>query len=302
MRILITGGAGYIGTQTVEELAKQDDVSEIVVYDNLSHGRHGLFLGSRITGTKIRFIRGELLDTRTLKASLEGIDVVLHFAAKVSTPFAQGDPHSFEQINHWGTAELSYLVEESNVKRVIYLSSASVYGLGGEIKKTSDKASPNTWYGTSKLRGEKMIGRLRNNIDVLILRCANVYGYAPSIRFDAVINRFIREAHFERRISIEGNGSQKRPFIHIDRIAKILSHCALNSLSAEVLHAVDDNLSIWQIAEHVKDLYPDLEMMFVEQDIPRNSLEIAKSSEFDFIPQTSFEENIAQFLERVRFL
>lgn len=301
MKILITGGAGYIGTHTMEELAKQDSVSEIVIYDNLSHGRHGLFLGTKIEGTKIRFIRGELLDTRTLKKALKGIDVVLHFAAKVSTPFAQGDPHSFEQVNHWGTAELSYLLEESDVKRVIYLSSASVYGLGSGVRKPSDKANPNTWYGTSKVRGEQMILRLRNKMDVLVLRCANVYGYSPSIRFDAVINRFVREAHFERKISIEGNGSQKRPFIHIARIAKMLTYCSLNTISSEILHAVDDNLSIWQIAEHLKDLYPDLEMIFVEQDIPRASLEIAKSPELMEIEQAPFAENIARFLKKVRF-
>lgn len=301
MRVLITGGAGYIGVQTVEELAKQASVSEIIVYDNLSHGRHGLFLGSKLKGAKVRFVRGELLDTRTLKKSLEGVDIVLHLAAKVSTPFAQGDPHSFEQINHWGTAELSYLLEESSVKRVIYLSSASVYGLDVEIKKPSDRANPNTWYGTSKLRGEQMILRLRNKMDVLVLRCANVYGYSPSIRFDAVINRFIREAHFERKISIEGNGSQKRPFIHIDRIAKILAYSALHSISAEILHGVDDNFSIWQLAEYLKDLYPDLEMIFVEQDIPRASLQIMRSPEFELIPQTSFEDNLSEFLQKVRF-
>ena len=301
MRILITGGAGYIGTQTVEELSKNLQVSEIVVYDNLSHGRHGFFFGERIQGARIRFIRGELLDTRTLKKALIGIDVVLHFAAKVSTPFAQGDPHSFEQVNHWGTAELSYLLEESDVKRVVYLSSASVYGLSKGVRSLSDKPEPNTWYGTSKLRGEQMMLRLQNKMDVLVLRCANVYGYSPSIRFDAVINRFVREAHFERKITIEGNGAQKRPFVHIDRVGKILAYSAMNTIPLKTLHVVDDNMTIWQIVEHLKDLYSDLEMIFVEQDIPRASLEIEQSPELEHIPRLSFQENITDFFERARF-
>lgn len=301
MRILITGGAGYIGTQTVEELAKDPKVSEIVVYDNLSHGRHGLFFGDRIQGAKIRFIRGELLDTRTLGKALVGIDIVLHFAAKVSTPFAQGDPHSFEQVNHWGTAELSYLLEESDVRRVVYLSSASVYGLSDGIRSLADKPEPNTWYGTSKLRGEQMMLRLQNKMDVLVLRCANVYGYSPSMRFDAVINRFVREAHFEQKITVEGNGAQKRPFVHIDRVGKILAYAAINTTSSNMFHVVDDNISIWQIAEHLKDVYSDLEMIFVEQDIPRASLEIEASPELDFIPRRSFPENITAFFGRIRF-
>jgi UDP-glucose 4-epimerase len=301
MRILITGGAGYIGTQTVEELAKDPKVSEIVVYDNLSHGRHGLFFGDRIQRAKIRFIRGELLDTRTLGKALVGIDVVLHFAAKVSTPFALGDPHSFEQVNHWGTAELSYLLEESDVRRVVYLSSASVYGLSDGIRSLADKPEPNTWYGTSKLRGEQMMLRLQNKMDVLVLRCANVYGYSPSMRFDAVINRFVREAHFEQKITVEGNGAQKRPFVHIDRVGKILAYAAMNTTSSNMFHVVDDNISIWQIAEHLKDVYSDLEMIFVEQDIPRASLEIEASPELDFISRAPFQENITAFFGRIRF-
>lgn len=116
MHVLITGGAGYLGTELVELCASDPQISTITVYDNLSHGRHGLFTGAKLTGAEIHFVRRELLDTRSLRAAVKNVDVVVHLAAKVSTPFASGDPHAFEQVNHWGTAELSYALEESTVK------------------------------------------------------------------------------------------------------------------------------------------------------------------------------------------
>ncbi len=126
MNILITGGAGYIGTELTYELTKNSEVEQIIIYDNLSRGNINLFIGSHKLNNKIKFVQGDILDTRLLKQTLEGIDVIYHLAAKVTTPFADQNAHLFEQVNHWGTAELVYAVEESDVKKFIYTSSASV--------------------------------------------------------------------------------------------------------------------------------------------------------------------------------
>jgi len=118
MRVLVTGGAGYIGTELVNALIDRSDVEQVVVYDNLSRPNYNFFLGMRLNNSsKIDFVKGELLDSRALKKVLKGIDVVYHLAAKVTTPFANSDAHVYEQVNHWGTAELVYAVEESDVKR-----------------------------------------------------------------------------------------------------------------------------------------------------------------------------------------
>ena len=112
MRILVTGGGGYIGTELVKRLVNFSAVEEVVVYDNLSRGNFNLFLGNkRRKNSKISFVQGDILDTRRLKKALNGIDVVYHLAAKVTTPFANTDPHYYEQINHWGTAELVYALK-----------------------------------------------------------------------------------------------------------------------------------------------------------------------------------------------
>ena len=123
--------------------------------------RHGLFTGCKMDGAKLRSVRRELLDTRSLREAVKDIDVVVHLAAKVSTPFASGDPHAFEQVNHWGTAELSYALESSDVQKVIYASSASVYGVSDVEKSTSDTVSEyNVWNFETQRRVDDR--RLRN--------------------------------------------------------------------------------------------------------------------------------------------
>ena len=86
--IVVTGGAGYVGTALVEALAKRDEVEDVVVYDNLSRSNPNLFLSEKLPSDKIHFVRGDILDSRRLKRELQGIDVVYHLAARVSTPFA----------------------------------------------------------------------------------------------------------------------------------------------------------------------------------------------------------------------
>ena len=303
MHVFITGGAGYLGTELVALLAQQDTVTKITIYDNLSHGRHGLFTGRPITGAEMVFHRKELLDSRSLKTALKDVDVVVHLAAKVSTPFADGDPHGFEQVNHWGTAELSYALEESSVKKVIYASSASVYGSSETPKTIKDKPSPNTSYGISKLNGEGMLLRLKDQMQVVVVRCANIYGYSPSLRFDAVINRFVRQAFFEGRISVEGDGTQRRPFIHIRHAATVFQKLVTEFTDSGVYNLVDQNRSIMDIANHLKDLKPDLEMMYIEQDLPRVSLQVESSPEMIalYLKPPSFEDQIAEFASMFRF-
>ena len=117
---MITGGAGYIGTELALALDQLDQIESILIYDNLSRGNFNLFLGDPKLSSKVHFLRAELLDTRQLKSELEEIDVVFHLAANITTPFAQQNPHFLEQTNHWGTAELVYAIEESDVQPVSY--------------------------------------------------------------------------------------------------------------------------------------------------------------------------------------
>ncbi len=302
MRVLVTGGAGYIGVELVRALAGREDLSSLVVYDNLSHGRNGLFFGPRMGPVPVRFVRHDVLDTRALRREVDRADVVIHLAARVLTPFADGDPHAFEQVNHWGTAELSYLLEESAVRQVIYLSSAAVYGASDVPLAADAPAQPRTWYGVSKLRGESMLTRLSERTHVQVIRCANVFGYGASARFDAVINRFLRQAHYEGRVVVEGDGSQQRPFAPLSYVVPTIAGLVGGPLAGGTYNLVAYNLSVRDIVDALRELYPELETLFVEQDMNRHSLMVAHSPELPPPPpREALVDEMRAFVEHFAF-
>lgn len=279
MKILITGGAGYIGRAVTKILLPIPEVDEVISYDNLSRGNNNCFIGSRFEyGEKLRLVEGELLDTRKLQKSLAGVDVVIHLAARVTTPFANTDPHFFEQTNHWGTAELVYAVENTDVNKLIYVSSTAVYGPSTEKKQETSSTNPTTYYGISKLRGEDHVRRLGETKNSIVLRLGNIYGFNDCMRFDAVINRFLFDANFKRRIQIHGSGLQYRAFIHIDHAAKLLRELVVNSVPTGTYHAVDRNLQILEIADELRAIYPDLELLFADQHMKLPELRVSTNT------------------------
>lgn len=267
MRILITGGAGYIGTELVYILEKETTISEIVIYDNLSRKNYNLFIGkSKLASKKIRLVKGDLLDSRKLKIEVDKADVVFHLAAKVTTPFADHNPHEYDQTNNWGTAELTYLIENSAVSKFIYISSVSVYGASENELDINSVPNPKTFYGISKLNAEKHVQRLQNSkIDTYILRLGNVYGYSKSMRFDSVINKFMFEANFKNHIRIHGDGKQMRSFIHIKKVSDLLKNLLFSNLNPDTYNLVEHSYSINDIVDVLKQVYPDLEFTYLTQ-------------------------------------
>lgn len=301
MKILVTGGAGYIGTELIRRLVLLPEVEQVVLYDNLSRGNYNIFLHSGIKRGKVKFIKGELLDSRTLKNVVRDVDVVYHLAARVSTPLSNESSHLFEQVNHWGTAELVYAVEESKVSKFIYLSSASVYGASSEEMTLDSIPNPQSFYGISKYRGEQHVLRLMNKIPTYILRCGNVYGYGISMRFDAVINRFMFDASFNGRISIYGDGMQRRSFIYIDKITEILMRLIQSELKPGTYNAVDRVMPILEVASSIQELYPDMEMLYINQHMKMREL-IVKPDEtiLSLIKDSNltFKEELKRIMER----
>ena len=304
MNILITGGAGYIGTELIYTLGEMSEVESIIVYDNLSRGNYNLFIGHKVASPKVKFIQGEILDSRKLRNALKNIDVVFHFAAKVTTPFANIDGHIYEQTNHWGTAELTYALEESNVKQLIFLSSTGVYGNTTSAVNENSLPQPDSFYSISKLRAEQHVKRLSQKIKTIIIRLGNVYGYSKSMRFDAVINRFMFDAHFTNRITINGAGSQHRSFIHIDKTKNILSKILTTDMPGGIYNLVDKTLSILDILEVMKTIYPDLESFFINQNYTGHNLEVERQSlllNYISLPETDLEEELKVFRSKFTF-
>ena len=304
MKILVTGGAGYIGAQLVFKLSQTPGVEQVIVYDNLSRGNYNLFISSsnKISSGNVTFVQGDLLDSRKLRKVLQGVDMVYHMAAKVATPYQDVDSHFFEQINHWGTAELVYAVEESDVQRFVYLSSTGVYGAGKKNKVITEDTEPNprTFYAISKLRGEEHVARLNKKINTNIIRCGNVYGYSPTIRFDSVINKFLFEANFNNRIQIHGSGKQSRAFINIDKVINVLSGLVSKEVPSDTYNLVDKNLQVLDLVDVFKEIYPTLEFIFINQHLELRDLKVEREGKlmkyFD-VPETDLKDEIVNVKE-----
>jgi UDP-glucose 4-epimerase len=304
MKILVTGGAGYIGTALVDALSRREEVSQVVVYDNLSRSNPNLFISEPMPSGRIRFIRGDILDTRRLARELEGVDLVYHLAARVSTPFADADFHGLDQVNHWGCAELSYLLETHPVGRVVYLSSTSVYGASEESVTLETPPQPRTAYGISKFRGEQMLTRLEGRVPVHIVRCANVYGYNKSMRFDAVINRFMFDAHYSGRLTIHGSGQQTRAFVHIESLVRCLLAAGLEGALSGVSNVVERRAAVEEIAREVADVYPGLELLYIQQDMRLRNLYVdpdPRLANLEALDTRSLGEQLQEFRHHFAF-
>lgn len=307
MKVLITGGAGYIGSELVYQLSLDKNISEIVVFDNLSNGNENLFISTshKIKSGNVKFIHGDLLDSRKLSKAMKRVEVVYHLAAKVANRFRNEDSHVFEQVNNWGTSELVLAVEEAaSVKKFVYVSSMGVYGssTNGTVKEgqidEETPVNPKSFYAISKMRGEDHVRRLMDKMDTYIIRSANVYGYTPTIRFDSVINRFLFDSNFNNKIQIHGSGKQSRTFIHVAKLVSVLTDCVVKKVPSGVYNVGDVNASVLDLVDIFKETFPELEFIFINQHLQLRSLEINtdnKIKNFISLPKSDLKVEIEQF-------
>lgn len=266
MKIVVTGGAGYVGWSVINNLLRAPDVEELVVYDNFSRRNYGLLLADKGPKYhKLTIIVDDILNSHGLKKVFTGATCVIHLAALAPSPFSDEYPHAFDQINHWGTAEICYAVEECDVSRFIYISSGAVYGFGDTPFHVTDVPLPVTSYGSSKLDGERHVSRHANSRNSVILRSATVYGVNPAVRFDTFVNRFALEVALGKQLQIHGSGEQHRPIVHVDSLAQAVAGVALGALDSGIYNVVEDNVSITEIASVFQEHVPEVERIYISQ-------------------------------------
>ncbi|WP_257350246.1 NAD-dependent epimerase/dehydratase family protein [Pseudalkalibacillus decolorationis] len=215
MKVLITGGAGFIGTYTKELLKREGH--EVVILDNLTTGSE-----SNINEKDV-FYKGDIHDLSVLDNET-GINVIVHLAAQIQVPVSIEDPIYDMKQNIEGTLKVLEFAKKSKVKKVIFASSAAVYGDNDNLPiQEESKLKPMSPYGISKMTAEKYIETLCeiNNIDYVILRYANVFGPKQSTRGEGGVIRIFYDALAEDQPpQIEGDGGQTRDFIYVEDIAK----------------------------------------------------------------------------------
>jgi UDP-glucose 4-epimerase len=298
--ILVTGGAGYIGSQLIRDMATDPRFSDytIRIYDNLQR-QHLCGLMDLPVDGRYEFVEGDILDRLNLGRAMDSVQAVVHLAAMVKTPLSFDHPEWTEQVNHWGTASVVDCALNAGVTRLLYVSSASVYGPGGPFRET-DACRPIGPYAISKLKGESEAIRSR----FTIVRLGTVFGNAPAMRFDGIANRLAYQVGVGRPMVIHGSGEQVRPLIHIRDASAVLRRCLTDSRTeGEVINAVMINPSVNQIAHTLQTIVPNTPVRYTDQDILTEiSFEVdsTKLMETGFQPQFSLEQGLQNMVARWR--
>lgn len=306
MRVLVTGGCGYIGSQLLRDLPGVVDDSElrIRVLDNLQDGRPEALMDLP-DEAKYEFIEGDILDPSVQRAALRDVDAVIHLAAIVRTPLSFDDPTWVDQVNHWGTTHLLEACLKEDVQDFVFASSAAVYGPGGSYDE-EDSCDPMGAYATSKYDAEQVVrSAARRGLRTAILRLGTVYGGAPVTRYEAVANRFALLAGTGRPLTVFGDGSQKRPFIHIRDVSDVLCWVFSNRERTKdrTLNAIGENASVTDLVQVVSQKAPDIEVRRTEQDVRTHlSFELDDQAirSLGWSPSVSLADGLGEIIERLR--
>jgi nucleoside-diphosphate-sugar epimerase len=216
---LVTGGAGFIGSNVAEALQRRGD--RVRVFDNFSTGRHENLAG--LDGIEV--VEGDLRRPDEVRRAVEGAEGVFHQAALRSVPRSVDDPVSTNDVNVGGTLTLLMACREAGVRRVVYASSSSAYGDDPALPKVETlPANPISPYAVSKLAAEhycRTFARLYG-LETVSLRYFNVFGprQNPESKYSAVIPRFLQLALQDQPLEIHGDGEQSRDFTYIDNVVQ----------------------------------------------------------------------------------
>jgi nucleoside-diphosphate-sugar epimerase len=262
MRVFITGTAGYLGSLLAPELIEKG--YEVIGLDTGFYKERSLYRApghTPFTLTKdLRRVSGE---------DLEGVDAVVHMAELSNDPAGQLAPHITYEINHEGSVRLARLAKLAGVKRFVYMSSCSVYGVAdkGFVDEESP-VSPQTSYAACKALVEADVRPLADdNFSPIFMRNATAYGASPGMRFDIVLNNLCGLAITEQEIRMTSDGTPWRPLVHgLDIAAAIIA--ALEA-PTEAIHnetfnlgSNDQNYQVREIAEIVADIFPACSLSF----------------------------------------
>lgn len=254
MKIFIVGGGGYVGAKLTELFLKKNFI--VTIYDLLIYGE------DKIPHNKnLKIVKGDVRDLNFLEKNIKGQDIVIHLACISNDPSFELDPNLGKSINYDCFEGLVDIAKKNYVKKFIYASSSSVYGIKKEKNVTEEMSlEPLTDYSKFKVECEKIL--LKNKTSdfvVSVIRPATVCGYSTRLRLDLIVNIFTNLAFHKNEITIFG-GEQLRPNVHIDDMCDAYLHlvnCKNELINGEVFNVGIDNLSVNQIAELVKKNIPN---------------------------------------------
>lgn len=273
MKILITGGAGFIGSNLASRLVK--DGHEVVVLDNLLRGNKL----DKKTFDAIEFFKADVRDYETVKKASKGCDIIFHFAAVLGVDIVADNPVETMDVEVIGTRNVAMAAEENNIKKIMYASTSGIYGHSAIEGALTEEVlvDPHTSYAMAKRYNEIYLTShfQERGLNAISLRFFNVYGWNQDNRM--VVPRFFEQATENRRITVFGSGKQTRDFTHIDDTVEAcvrlmdINGCHIVNIANEAEWCILD------LAKAIKEVTnSDSEIDFIEAPKKRYDYEVER--------------------------
>lgn len=288
-KVLITGGSGFVGKNLSKVLK---DKYEIFILDKNENR-------SKLDG--VNFIKGDICDLKTLNEAFKEIDYVVHLAAIISLKECEEDPEKCKENNVEGTENVFKAAILNNVKKVIYASSAAVYGdISSKAIKEESATEPKSQYGISKLENEKTAKIFEEKIKSIGLRFFNIYGKEMNINKEnpSVLMAFFKKINNNEAISIFGDGKQTRDFVNVLDVCQAVEKSIEKDFDQNKIFNVGTGkeTEILSVVQKLKEIIPEMKVEFK----PENPYEIKKScadiskiqKELDYKPSHNIIEDL----------
>ena len=301
--ILVTGGAGYIGSVLTRKLVSSK--YNVKVLDSLIFGQDGI--SDLVSNESVKLFVDDIRNEKILTDVLKDVDCVIHLAAIVGEPLCNKIPEIATQINELATKKIVDSCKKSGVQRLIFASTCSNYGSSLETVNEDTPLESLSLYSETKVKSElNVLNSQDKNFEPCVLRFATAYGLSPRMRFDLLLQEFIRDALIDKKISIFGP-NHWRPLVHVDDIASACIIAIENSknISGETYNVGDNeqNYTKKDLAEMIQKYIPSstIEVIETKQD-PRNykvSFDKIKNK-LNFNISKTAEDGIDEILNKIK--
>ena len=293
MRILVTGGAGYLGSVLVRKLLAKGH--QVRLIDALWYGKESI--EDLIPNKNFELIQNDIRNLVVTVKALKDVDAVIHLASIVGMPASSIEPKSSEEINYLATKNIAELCQLHNINTYIFASTCSVYGNQPETLIT-EKSPTDTldFYTKQKYLSERATGWL--NKAPTILRFGTLFGSSPRMRFDLVINRFVAQAIKEGKVTVFG-GAQYRPFLHVSDASDAIIFSLEKNLTG-TYNVVSENLTIKQAAERISKVTGcKINVSNDDEDKRNYKVSAEKLKQIGFEPSKTIEDAINEIKEMI---
>ena len=293
MKILVTGGSGYLGSILTRKLLVNGH--HVRILDNFLFGKDSI--KDIESNKKLEVVEGDIRDLSVVGKSLKKIDSVIHLASIVGTQSAELDPKTSIEINFMATRNIAELCKIYKIKQFIFASTCSVYGAQpDQLIAENSEVNPLDSYGLSKFQSERAILQVYDY--PTILRLGTLFGASHRMRFDLAINLFISQAMNKEKITVFG-GTQWRPFLHVDDAAEAFSFAVENKMEG-IYNVIWRNLTINQMAKDVKKLVP-VQVELSKDIVDKRDYRVsgAKLEKFGFRAKKDISYTVKEFKSKI---